>query len=133
MTESSATPVADDTGRYAVEVAGRGAGVYQVTAIADQDGVELGRAEMSVLVGGADIELTDPRRHDAVLQRIADASGGRFLLTEDIDTLSGVLRGAVLESGPPIVYELWHSVWSFLLVAGVVSAEWALRRQWGLR
>lgn len=133
VTESSATPVADDAGRYAVEVAGRGAGVYQVTAIADQDGVELGRAEMSVLVGGADIELTDPRRHDAVLQRIADASGGRFLLTEDIDTLSGVLRGAVLESGPPVVHELWHSVWSFLLVAGVVSAEWALRRQWGLR
>lgn len=133
VTESSAVPVPGEPGRYTVEVAGRGGGVYQVAAIADQGGVELGRAEMAVLTGGADIELTDPRRHDAVLQRIADTSGGQFLLPDDIDTLTEVLREAVLEPGPPVAHDLWHTVWSFLLVAGLVSVEWGLRRRWGLR
>jgi uncharacterized membrane protein len=133
VTESSAAPVTGDPGRYVVEVPGHGAGVYQVTAIADHDGAELGRAEISVLAGGADIELADPRRHDAVLQRIADTSGGQFLLADEIDTLSAVLRGAAMEPGPPIAHDLWHTVWSFVLVAGVVSTEWVLRRQWGLR
>jgi len=133
VTEPLVTPVAGQPGRYAVEVPSRGRGVYQVTATAGRDAVELGRAGLSVLVGGADLELTDPRRHDAVLQRLADASGGRFLLADDIDTLAATLGAAVADAAPTTKHDLWHTVWAFVLVLGVVSTEWVLRRQWGLR
>ena len=133
VTASSASPAAGQPGRYLVEVPGRGAGVYQITATADQDGVELGRADTAVLVGGADFELTDPRRHDAVLQRVAAASGGRFFLADDADGLVDMLRGVAIEAGSPIEHDLWHTAWAFVLVVGVVSTEWVLRRQWGLR
>ncbi len=103
-----------------------------MSVFADREADELGRAAVSVLVGGADLELTDPRRQDPVLRRVAEASGGRLLEAARIDELAGALRAnAVL--APPTVHDLWDTVWGFLAVVGVLSGEWGLRRQWGLR
>ena len=132
-TVSSASPVTGQPGRYRVEVPSRGGGVHQITATASQDAVELGRAEAPLLVGGVDVELTDPRRDDAVLRRLADASGGRFFLADETDGLIATLGDATMAAGAPIEHDLWSTAWAFLLVSGVVSVEWILRRQWGLR
>ncbi len=130
--EVSATLVAGETGRYVAELEPTQRGVYRVTAVADRGGDELGRTDLAVLVGGADLELTDPRRQDSVLRRVAEASGGRFLDAARIDELVGLLRtNAVLP--PPRMHDLWDNLWGFLLVVGVLSGEWGLRRQWGLR
>ena len=130
--EVSATPVSGDTGRYVAEVAPTRRGVYQVTAFADRGAGEIGRADAAVLVGGADLELTDPRRQDAVLRRVAEASNGRFLDPDRIDELVGALRANATQA-PPTAHDLWDTLWGFLVVSGVLSAEWGLRRQWGLR
>ena len=131
--EASATPVAGETGRYVAEVEPARRGVYQVAVFAERGASELGRAAAAVLVGGADLELTDPRRQDAVLQRLADTSGGRFLDADGIDELAVILRGHAARLAPPSVHDLWDTLWGFLLVVGVLSVEWGLRRQWGLR
>ena len=130
--EVSAMPVAGKAGRYVAEVQPTRRGVYQVTAFADRGARELGRADATVLVGGADLELTDPRRQDAVLRRVAEASGGRFLDVARIDELVGALR-ANAALAPPTVHDLWDTVWGFLVVVGVLSGEWGLRRRWGFR
>ena len=130
--EVSATLVAGEAGRYVAEVAPTRRGVYQVTAFADRGAGGIGRADLAVLVGGADLELTDPRRQDAVLRRVAEASGGRFLDAARIDELGGALR-ANAALAPPTVHDLWDTVWGFLVVVGVLSGEWGLRRRWGLR
>ena len=130
--EVSATLVAGEAGRYVAEVEPTRRGVYQVTAFADRGAGELGRADAAVLVGGADLELTDPRRQDAVLRRVAEASGGRFLDAARIDELVGALR-ANAALAPQTVQDLWDTVWGFLVVVGVLSGEWGLRRRWGLR
>ena len=131
--EVAATRVAGETGRYVADVAPAQRGVYQVTALADRGASELGRVDAAVLVGGADLELTDPRRQDAVLQRLAAGSGGRFLDADSIDELGALLRGHAAQQAPPTVRDLWDTVWGFVLVVGVLSVEWGLRRQWGLR
>jgi hypothetical protein len=131
--EVSATLAAGGSGRYVAAVEPAQRGVYQVTAVVDRGAIEIGRADDVVLVGGADLELTDPRRHDAVLDRVAVASGGRFLEAERVDELIGALRATAVEQAPPTVRDLWDTVWGFLLVVGAVSTEWVLRRQWGLR
>ena len=131
--EVSATLVAGETGRYVVELEPARRGVYQVAARADRGGRELGRADAAVLVGGADLELTDPRRQDAVLRRLAAASGGRFLDADGIDALGGLLRAGAAGPAPATVRDLWDTVWGFALVVGLLSAEWGLRRRWGLR
>ena len=130
--EVSATLVAGEAGRYVAEVEPTRRGVYQVTAFADRGAGGIGRADLAVLVGGADLELTDPRRQDGVLRRVAEASGGRFLDAARIDELVGALR-ANAALAPPTVHDLWDTVWGFLVVVGVLSGEWGLRRRWGLR
>jgi hypothetical protein len=52
---------------------------------------------------------------------------------EDIDDLAGVLRAHAIGEAAPTVYEMWNSLWGFLLVASALSMEWGLRRRWGLR
>ena len=130
--EVSATLMAGETGRYVAEVDPSLRGVYQVTAFAEGGDGELGRADASVLVGGADLELADPRRQDAVLRRVAEASGGRSLDVARIDELVGALR-ANAALAPPTERDLWDTLWGFLLVVGMLTGEWGLRRQWGLR
>ena len=130
--EVSATLAAGETGRYVAEVEPILRGVHQVRAFVDRGAGELGRADAAMLVGGADLELTDPRRQDAVLRRIAEASGGRFLDVGRIDELVDALRANATQA-PPTVHDLWNTLGGFLLVVGVLSAEWGLRRQWGLR
>ncbi len=130
--EVSATLVAGEASRYVAEVEPTRRGVYQVTAFADLGAGELGRVDAAVLVGGADLELTDPRRQDAVLRRLAEVSGGRFLDAARVGELVGALR-ANAALAPPTVHDLWDTVWGFLVMVGVLSGEWGVRRRWGLR
>ena len=65
------------------------AGVYRVTAEVRQDGTAPAFATASVLVGGADIEMTDPRLNVACSSASRAASGGRVHRAGDIAALPG--------------------------------------------
>ena len=107
-------------------------GVYRVTARTTWPGGRVEIATTSVLVGGADVELSEPWRHDAALARLADDTGGALVFEADLDSLPSLLQSA---AGTPELREsrLWHEPWVFLLLVGLLSAEWTLRRRWGLR
>ena len=45
-------------------------------------GTDAGSASSALLVGGADVEMADPRLNTALLQRIAAATGGRLISRE---------------------------------------------------
>ena len=121
------------TGRYAAEFAAGAPGVYRVEATAAVGERVPVTAEEWILIGGADAELTDPRLHDQVLRRVATASSGRYLEAADLDDLRTLLLAGAPNEAPPVTRELWHGVWSFLLVVVVLTAEWSLRRAWGMR
>ena len=108
--EVSATLVEAETGRYVAEVEPTLRGVYQVRAFADRGSGELGRADAAVLVGGADLELTDPRRQSAVLRRVAEASGGRLLDVVRIDELVDALRANATQAPPTGTRSMGHTV-----------------------
>ena len=59
-------------------------GVYRVTAEARRGAAGLGAASAAMPVGGADLEMTDPRLNLPVLQRAALASGGRVVAEHDL-------------------------------------------------
>jgi uncharacterized membrane protein len=108
-------------------------GVYRVTAEAHRGSTALGSATASMLVGGADFEMTDPRLNTQLLQRIAIASGGRMVATADIATLADSLRARLPAAALAASRDLWNTAWSFLAIVALLSAEWVLRRLWGLR
>ena len=120
-------------GRYAAEFSAGAPGVYRVEATADiGDRAPVTAAEW-ILIGGADAELTDPRLHDQVLRRVATASNGRYLEIADLGDLRNLLLAGAPAEAPSVTRDLWHGLWSFLLVILVLTAEWSLRRVWGMR
>jgi uncharacterized membrane protein len=108
-------------------------GVYRVTAEARRGAALLGAASSSMLVGGADLEMTDPRVNVQLLQRIAAASGGRVLSEDGLGDLADSLTASLPRAELAVVHDLWHNGWSFALILAMLGAEWIVRRRWGLR
>ncbi len=120
-------------GRYRANVHATQAGVYRVAAEARVGTSTLGSATSAVLVGGVDPEMTDPRLNEDTLTRVARASGGQLLTAGDEVTLVDRLRTGAPAAALAVRRDLWHTGWSFAIIALLLAAEWLLRRSWGLR
>ena len=51
----------------------------------------------------------------------------------DISTLADSLRERLPAAALAASRDLWNTSWSFLGIVTLLSAEWLLRRRWGLR
>jgi uncharacterized membrane protein len=120
-------------GRYVATFKPDQAGVYKVSLDAAAAGRPLGTTSTSVLVGGADLEMTDPRLNQQLLQRLAQASGGRVMTDNQLDQLGDILKASVPAATLAVRRDLWHNGWSFAAILVLLGAEWVLRRRWGLR
>jgi uncharacterized membrane protein len=108
-------------------------GVFRVAVEARRAGALFGTASTAVLVGGADLEMTDPRLNAPLLERIALASGGRLVRGGDVPSIVEGLRAGLPAARLAATRDLWHNGWSFAAIVGLLAAEWVLRRRWGLR
>lgn len=120
-------------GRYRVSLRADQAGVYRADVAVARADQSLEAPDAWVLVGGGDPELMDPRRNDDVLRRISAATGGRLVAMDEVDTLAEAFEHGQAGDTPPRYRDLWHSVWSFILVVGMLTGEWVGRRRLGLR
>ncbi len=118
-------------GRYAASVRFEQAGVYRIAADVRRGGSTVTTVSRSLLVGGTDIEMSEPRLNEAVLRRIAETTGGRYLRLSDSTTLPGLLRESGVGQPPTEIRDLWHNRWSFALIVGLLAAEWIVRRRIG--
>jgi hypothetical protein len=133
-TQDVAAALADpQTGEYSSDVRFDEPGVYRIHALAQRDDGEVGAGDRWILVGGADLEMADPRLNDEVLRRIATASGGDYLAADEASRLPSLLAEAAAEASVPRLEELWHNVWIFVALVLFLGTEWMLRRRWGLR
>jgi len=109
------------------------AGVYRVAVAARAGANALGSASASMLVGGVDPEMTDPRLNEDTLQRVAKASGGAVVAWENVSALLERLQEGAPAAVAATRRDLWHTGWSFAVLAGLLAAEWVFRRASGLR
>lgn len=131
--EHAARPRPGEPGRYVAEVAPRGRGVHRVTAVVEHGGGIVEPAAAAVLVGGADPELSEPRRHERVLRQLAESTGGRSFDLGAGGRLAAAVRAGLGPPPIPVLRDAWDTVWVFLLIVGLLVTEWGLRRLWGLR
>jgi hypothetical protein len=118
-------------GRYLAPFRFEHAGVYRVDADARSADTSLGAATRYVLVGGTDVEMADLALNEPVLQRLAAATGGRYLPATETAELGSLLR--VDEADPATeMKDLWHNAWTLLGIMGLLAAEWVARRRVGL-
>jgi uncharacterized membrane protein len=123
---------APQDGRFAVATRFDQPGVYKIDAIATRDGVRIGRASRAVLVGGVDLEMTQPRLNEAVLRRLAAESSGRYVRADQAGQLPSLLHESRADAGTPEMRDLWHNGWSLLAIVGLLAVEWVARRRVGL-
>lgn len=121
----------DEDGKYAATFVPEAAGVYEVAVEAARDSALLGASLTSVRVAPGTVEFRDPRQRRSLLERLADETGGRYYNEDAAGRLPGDL--AVVGGGVTVREErdLWDMPALFLLLAGLLVAEWALRRRWG--
>ena len=119
-------------GRYGVAARFDQQGVYKIDVVATRGGTRIGAASRPVLVGGVDLEMTQPRLNEAVLRRLAAESNGRYVPADQVGQLPSLLRASRAEAGTPEMRDLWHNGWSLLAIVGLLAAEWVARRRVGL-
>lgn len=107
-------------------------GAYRVEVEAMRGGALLGQAERWVLVGGHSDEFADPRIHDDVLRALATATGGAYAPADRAPAIVEALAAADVAPVPDRV-PVWHTWWVIAVLIALASAEWSLRRWWGLR
>ncbi len=117
--ERTATLVApDDPGRWEI-------------VVERADGPKLA-AEVAVVEPAVYDELAQPIADRQTLQPIVDATGGLLVTEEDVAPLLTSLARPPERSTATRRYELWASRPLLLLVAALLTIEWALRRRGGL-
>ena len=121
------------SGRYTAGVTLDRPGLHRVRAEAKRGQTVLGKADRWFYVGGSDREFADPRLNENLLRRMARASGGRYVRAAEAGRVVSWLRDAVPRSATPERRDLWDQPWVLALILALLSAEWTLRRRWGLR
>jgi hypothetical protein len=125
---------ADSTGgHYTASLALDQPGLYRIHADARRGAASIGAADRWMFVGGADREFADPRLNEGFLRRIARNSGGRYVRAAEASRVPAWLQATVPQHAAPERRDLWHEPWAFALIVALLSAEWILRRRWGLR
>ncbi len=107
-------------------------GIYEIRVGADRDQKPLGTATMHVRVSAGDAEYFDAAMRAPLLKRIAEETGGRFFTPAN----AAALPEAISYSGRGVTVveerELWDMPALFILLIGLVGAEWGYRRMRGL-
>lgn len=65
-------------------------------------------------------------------ERVAKASGGRVLGLADLKNLPEILKDIRVPVEETITTPFWHAPWVFVVVLGLLGAEWYLRRKGGM-
>jgi uncharacterized membrane protein len=130
---ASPDPVPERQGRYVATMRPAQSGVFKVEVEARRGTVSLGAAATSLLAGGSDPEMTDPRLNKQLLQRLAADSGGQLLEEDQLAGLPDLLKASAADTAMMVSRDLWHTKWSFAAILTLLGAEWIMRRRWGLR
>jgi hypothetical protein len=67
-----------------------------------------------------------------LLEKLATETGGRYWRPEDLSRLPGEISYSDAGITTRETKDLWNMPIVFLLILGLCSAEWLLRRKWGI-
>ena len=127
-----------EEGDYAGEFTPTREGTYRVEAEASLGGKVLGRDKTSFTATYSYGEADDGLPRLDLLKQIAETSKGEFIPIDDWNDKALERIAARLESIAPseIVEQrqtkLWNNLWPFAIMLALLSAEWWMRRKWGL-
>jgi uncharacterized membrane protein len=123
-------PDPGDAGVFTAEAALDKSGSWFFEAIAERDGEALHVARASVYSESEQAEYFNLRRDAALLQRIAEATGGSFFDAGNLDGIADLLRYSSAGISEQILRPVWSAPAVFLALLMLKLGEWFLRRRW---
>jgi uncharacterized membrane protein len=122
----------DKDGEYRASFAPAEKGIHEIKVEVEREGTVLGTSTSFFEVEDLDDEYFQAEMRAPLLERIARETNGRFYRPEDVSRLAEDM--SYTEGGTTIRErrDLWDMPAVFLLILGLVSAEWSYRKYRGL-
>ncbi len=119
-------------GSYSTVMEPQEEGIYEISSEAVQGAKSLGVAKTHFRVTESTEEFHDAGMNSGVLKRISKATGGRYYSFADAHNLPEDIAYTDKGVARMEVKDLWDMPFLFLLLVGLVSTEWILRKRKGL-
>ncbi len=122
--------------RYRSEFKVEEDGIYRISIVPAGESGEyqnLTKSETIFIVEPPEYEVKGPTENKELLKLIADKSGGEYIsIWDSLDKLNLDTSKKKTITGYK-TEKLWDNPFIFLLIIGMLSSEWLLRRRWGLK
>jgi uncharacterized membrane protein len=105
--------------------------LLRIDASASRDGAEIGTASLYLRGSESQGEDFAAEQNRALLEAVAQQSGGRYWTLDTLAELPGALDLAEVGIRRREVLELWSAPLALIVLLVLKSAEWLLRRRWG--
>ncbi len=125
-------PVANQPGIYAVDWNATPAGSYVAEFVVRSDKGEAGRDVIAFRREDGVAENFHLTQNRELLQKLSDATGGRYYPLSDAQKLAGEISYSEAGITAHEVLDLWDMPIVFLLAILLRGGEWLLRRKWGV-
>jgi uncharacterized membrane protein len=126
------TPVPNTPGTYSLDWTADKPGSYVAEVTAERGKVELGKDVISFRREDGVAENFHTEQNRELLEKLSNETGGRYWEQGDLDRLSKEISYSEAGISVRDTKELWDMPAVFLVLLGLMSADWLLRRKWGV-
>ena len=125
-------PVPNQPGMFAMDWTAAKPGSYVAEVTAGQGNDELGKDVVQFRREDGVAENFHTEQNKALLTKLADETGGRYWEQSELDRLPKEISYSEAGISVRDTKELWDMPVVFLVLLGLMAADWLLRRKWGV-
>ena len=126
------TPSAEEPGVYASNLTAALPGAYRVEVSAFVGDTALGSEAFHFRRQDGVAEDFRPAQNRELLTKLSEQTGGRYWTLDELAALPEEIRFSEAGVTAREIMDLWDMPFFFLLLLGLRTAEWLLRRRWGV-
>ncbi len=125
-------PVPDNAGAFQAEWTAEKPGSYVVEVTAARGADELGRDVLTFERTDGVAENFRTEQNRELLEKLSSQTGGRYWKADELGRLPREISYSEAGISVRDTKELWNMPIVFLLLLGLMSGQWMLRRKWGV-
>lgn len=126
------TPVSNQPGTFAMDWTAEKPGSYVAEVTAERGNDELGKDVVQFRREDGVAENFHTEQNKALLTKLSAETGGRYWEQSELDRLPKEISYSEAGISVRDTKELWDMPIVFLLLLGLMAADWLLRRKWGV-